>query len=129
MEKRSYTCIVCPRSCKGELIIKDNNQYESQGYLCKRGFEYALNEYTNPKRMLTTTVKINNGTFANLPVVGSQEVEKAKLFDCLNYLYSIQVDAPIKEGDVVVENILGTGVDILAARNMKTKFQEEKSER
>ena len=121
MDKIKYTCIVCPRSCKGELIIKDNGEFETQGFICKRGVEYAYNEYTNPKRMLTTTVKIKNGTFSNLPVVSSEEIEKVRLFECLDYLYSIHVNAPIKEGDIVVENILGTGVNILAAREMKIK--------
>ncbi len=122
MEKKVYTCIVCPRSCKGELIIKGDNNYETKGFLCKRGVEYARNEYINPKRMLTTTVKIKNGTFSNLPVVSSGEIEKHKLFESLDYLYSIQVDAPIKEGDILVNDILGTGIDIIAARDMKRKF-------
>lgn len=121
MDKILYTCIVCPRSCKGELIVKDNNEFDTKGFVCKRGIEYAINEYTNPKRMLTTTVKIINGTFSNLPVVSSSEVNKDKLRECLNYLYSIQIEAPIREGDIIVSNILNTGVNILSARDMKIK--------
>ncbi|PKM50419.1 MAG: molybdopterin oxidoreductase [Firmicutes bacterium HGW-Firmicutes-7] len=121
MEKISYTCIVCPKSCKGELIVKDNNEFETSGYICKRGIEYAINEYRSPKRMLTTTVKMLNGTFSNLPVVSDNEVDKDKLFACLNYLYSTKLEAPIKEGDIIVANILNTGVNIIAARDMKIK--------
>jgi CxxC motif-containing protein len=121
LDVKQYTCIVCPRSCKIDLTIKDDNSYEIKGNSCKRGESYVINEYTNPKRMLTTTVKIENGLYKNIPVVSDQEVEKSKLFDCLKYLYSIKVKAPIKEGDIIVENILGTGVNIIAARDMAKK--------
>lgn len=124
MENIPYTCIVCPRSCNGSLILKDDGSFETSGYTCIRGDEYAKNEYFSPKRMLTTTIKIKNGTFANLPVVGDKEVEKSKLFDCLNYLYCVEVEAPIKEGTIVVTNILDTGVNIIAARDMKMKPKE-----
>ena len=61
MEKRNYTCIVCPKSCKGELTIKDDGTFETAGFDCNNGKKYAVNEYTDPKRMLTTTVAIEDG--------------------------------------------------------------------
>jgi CxxC motif-containing protein len=121
MIKMAYTCIVCPRSCKMDLMVKGANEFEVNGNLCKRGREYAINEYLCPKRMLTTTVKIINGIYSNIPVVSGQEIDRAKFFECLDYLYSMEVEAPIVEGDVLVKNILGTDVDILAARDMDCK--------
>ncbi len=121
MEKRNYTCIVCPKSCKGELTVKNDGTFETTGFDCNNGKKYAVNEYTDPKRMLTTTVKIENGFFNLLPVVSSEEVSKKRLRDCIHTLYSITVKAPVRAGDVVVSNILDTGVDIIAARDIKAK--------
>ncbi len=120
MEKASYTCIVCPLSCKGTLTL-DQDGYATEGYLCKKGTEYAINEYTNPKRMLTTTVKINHGMYPNLPVVSNKEIEKSMMFTCLELLHHLQVEAPVKAGDIIAKDICGTGVDIIAGRNMKRK--------
>ena len=121
MEKRNYTCIVCPKSCKGELTVKNDGTFETTGFDCNNGKKYAVNEYTDPKRMLTTTVKIENGIFNLLPVVSSEEVSKKRLRDCIHTLYSITVKAPVRAGDVVVSNILDTGVDIIAARDIEAK--------
>ncbi len=118
MKKVSYTCIVCPLSCKGTLNVIDEG-YSSEGFICKRGIEYAINEYTNPKRILTTTVKILHGLYPNLPVVSQQEIEKSKLFQCLEFLHKLHVEAPVNAGDIIVENILDTGVNIIAGRNMR----------
>ena len=121
MEKRNYTCIVCPKSCKGELTVKNDGTFETTGFDCNNGKKYAVNEYTDPKRMLPTPVKIENGIFNLLPVVSSEEVSKKRLRDCIHTLYSITVKAPVRAGDVVVSNILDTGVDIIAARDIKAK--------
>lgn len=118
----SYTCVVCPLSCVVELEEQGSDQYKVSGNRCKRGEAYAISEHTCPKRMLTTTVAIENGLYANVPVVSEEEIEKDKLRACLAYLYKIQVKAPIKEGDLVVENILGTNVNIIAARDMAVKI-------
>lgn len=114
--KKEYTCIVCPRSCTLTVEEKDGICTVT-GHSCKRGEEYGKNEYTNPKRMLTTTVKIKGSNLRILPVVSSDAVPKEKLLDCLDYLYGLEIEAPVKLHDVVLENILDTGVSILAARD------------
>lgn len=121
MEVKDYTCIVCPQSCKVKLTIAGED-YCVEGNICKRGQDYVVNEYTCPKRMLTTTVKVNNGVYANIPVVSESEIERSKFFECLKYLYSININAPIKMGDVLVDNINDTGVNIVAARDMLCKY-------
>ncbi|MDO4289154.1 MAG: DUF1667 domain-containing protein [Eubacterium sp.] len=121
MEKINYTCIVCPKSCKGELAVGDDGSLEATGFDCNNGKKYAVNEYTDPKRMLTTTVKVKGGIFNLLPVVSGDEISKSKLMDCIHSLYTIEAKAPVKAGDVVVCNILDTGVDIIAARDIKAK--------
>ena len=114
--KTKYTCIVCPRSCDLEVEEKDGTCTVS-GNSCKRGEEYGLNEHLHPKRMVTTTVKLEGGNIRSLPVVSSGPVPKEKLPGCLDWLYTIKVEAPVHLHDVIVENILGTGVNVLAARD------------
>ena len=115
-----YTCIVCPVSCHitveekdGELIITGNQ--------CKRGERHARNEHLSPKRMLTTTVAIEGGVLRRLPVISSEEIPKEKLGDCLKELYKIKLKAPVTCGEIIVENILGTGIHILASRTLLEK--------
>jgi CxxC motif-containing protein len=117
METMEYICIVCPRSCRGELIIEDGRMGFAD-YRCKRGEKYAANEFTSPTRMLTTTVNVTGAGVKRLPVVSSKEIRKDRLIDCLEYLYGKTFHAPVKEGDKLIENILGTHVDIIAAMDL-----------
>ena len=117
---KEYTCIVCPTSCRitveeknGELIITGNT--------CKRGEDFARDEYLCPKRMLTTTVKIEGGILPRLPVISSEEIPKEKLKECLSFLYGMKVKAPVTCGAVLAENVMSTGVQILASRSMEEK--------
>lgn len=117
METREYTCIVCPKSCHGTLTV-DGDTFKTENFGCKNGERYAINEYTDPKRVLTTTVTLNDGLFHLLPVVSDGEISRKVFKDCLDALYDISVDAPVSAGDVIVKNILDTGVDIVAARSI-----------
>lgn len=116
--KKEYTCITCPRSCDLVLIDEDGDIRVS-GNGCRRGEDYAKNEYLDPKRMITTTVRLKNGEYRLMPVVSSEPVPKEKLQDCLELLYQMEVSAPVSLRQVLVENILGTNVDILAAREAR----------
>lgn len=120
MGNSTYTCIVCPVSCTVE-VSWDGKGYKTSGNQCRRGERYAIAEHTEPLRMVTTTVVIKNAALPRLPVISAQEVPKAKLRECLEVLYRITLEAPVTCGDVVLENICGTGVDILAARTMARK--------
>lgn len=114
--KKDYTCIVCPRSCT--LTVEEKNDMVTvTGNQCRRGEEYGVNEHTNPKRMITTTVSLTGSHLRCLPVVSSGPVPKEKLLQCLSYLYHIKVKAPVHLHDVIVENILDTGISVLAARD------------
>lgn len=112
-----YTCIVCPISCQVN-VEEIQGEVNVTGYNCPRGRDHALNEYTSPKRMLTTTICISGGLLSRLPVISTSEIPKEKIFDCLNELYAVHVTAPIYEGDVIIHNICATNVDIIAARTM-----------
>lgn len=118
MEKRELICINCPLGCSLEIYIKDENNIEVKGNSCKRGELYGIKECTNPTRILTTTVFVKGGSEEVLPVKTEKDIPKGKIFDCVRILKDIVVEAPVKIGDVIIENILDTGVDIVAVKNI-----------
>ena len=121
MERKEYTCIVCPKSCVGTLTVHDDGRMETEGFSCKNGEKYAINEYKDPRRVLTTTVSLKNGIYNLLPVVSTEEISRKVFRDCLDALYDLSVTAPVKAGDVIVSDIMGTGVDLIAAKSMKAR--------
>lgn len=116
MKEQTLTCIVCPSGCR--IRVEENGGIS--GYQCKRGLEHARNEVSNPMRMLTSTVAVTGADFNLLPVISSAEVPKKMLRLCLQAVYGLRVQAPIRAGSVIVRDICGTGVDILAARTVQS---------
>jgi len=118
MKEAVYTCIVCPKSCS--ITVKDNDgKLNIEGYECKRGLAYAENEHLHPVRMLTSTVKIRGGNFNRLGVIGTKEISKSQIRKCLAEIYKVTVDAPVQCGDIIIEDICGTGCSIVAAMTME----------
>ena len=117
---KDYVCIVCPNSCR--LHVSDEEgQIRVTGNRCKRGREHGIREFTCPMRMLTSTVAIEGGILPRLSVVSSDVVPRDRVMDCLQQIYGVRVRAPISCGDIIIKNILNTGVDILASRSMNEK--------
>ena len=112
--KKNLICVSCPLGCPIEVEIENGKVVAVTGNTCKRGDAYARAEITNPVRSLTTSVKVENGLHPVVPVKSSGPVPKDKMFDCMKEINSVTVKAPVKIGDVVIENILGLGVDIVA---------------
>jgi len=113
----SMTCICCPFGCRVHIEGK-GEKTQITGHKCKKGEEYALQEIRDPRRILTTTVPIDNGMLCLLPVKSNKEIPKNLVKACVIKLSKISVSAPIKCGDLVCKNILGTEVDIIASRDM-----------
>lgn len=116
----SMTCICCPLGCRIH-IEKKGETTQITGHRCKEGEEYTLQEIRDPRRFLTTTVPINNGMLSLLPVKSNKELPKNLVKACVIKLSKISVSAPIKCGDLVYKNILGTEVDIIASRDMEER--------
>ena len=112
-------CIVCPLGCH-LTINKDEESYEVKGNTCKRGEKYAIEEITNPKRVVTSTVKLQNSYLHLLPVKTEYTVPKSMIFEIMEELDKIKVNAPIKIGDIIIENVLGTGVNVISTKNIET---------
>ena len=115
---KKFTCIVCPVSCTLRVYQKEENIIV-EGNSCKRGKVFGENEFINPKRMLTTTVKVVGSNLKRLPIISSDEIPKDRIFEIVQEIYKISVEAPIKRGQTIIENICGTGVDIIASRSIK----------
>ena len=116
---KNITCIVCPQGCSLEIWYNERNEIqEIKGYTCKRGLEYGRAESINPVRMLTTTVRIDGGKLPVIPVKSDKPLPKHLLFECMNIINKVKLRAPISSGEVVIENILNTGVNIITTREM-----------
>lgn len=120
MNEKQIVCTVCPSGCR-LTVWEEDGEVRVRGNGCRRGAEHGVAEYANPMRMLTTTVVIEGGTQFRLPVISSGEIPKAKLMDCLKTLYAIRARAPVACGDVIVRDICGTGVDVVASRTMRIR--------
>ncbi|HHV59469.1 MAG TPA: DUF1667 domain-containing protein [Clostridiaceae bacterium] len=116
--KKEIICIICPRGCHITVTGEGQNIQSIEGAMCKRGKEYATSEFTNPVRILTTTVKINDRKDDLLPVRSKDPISKDKLFECMEIIRKTTVNSPVKCHDVVINDICGTGVDIVATKDI-----------
>lgn len=120
MEKREMICIVCPVGCHLEVIQDEKSEsgYIVTGAACKRGEVYGVKELSNPTRVLTSTVKIKGSLIPRIPVRTSSDIPKGEIFNCMELINQVELQAPVKVGQVVIENIRNTGVNIIASRSM-----------
>ena len=107
------TCIICPLGCAIEVTDKGDNNLIIRKYQCKRGKKYAEEEYLAPTRILATTVKIKNYIYPVISVRTRGAVPKKLIFDCMNILKTVEIEGPVSVGDVVFENILNSGIDVI----------------
>lgn len=114
MEKE-LICICCPNGCHLKVEAEAN---KVTGNTCPRGIEYGINEVTHPVRVITSTVKVKNGQLPVVPVKTKEPIPKDLNFKCMEEINKATITAPVKIGDVVIENVLGTGIDIIATRNL-----------
>ena len=114
MEVRELTCVACPMGCQLTASIDNGVVVSVTGNTCPRGVKYAETECTHPVRPLTTTVKVEGGKHPVVPVKSADAIPKEKMFDCMKVLNEVKVKAPVKIGDVIVENICDTGINIVA---------------
>ena len=108
------TCIICPNGC----LLHVDDDLNVTGNKCLRGVNYGKQEVTDPRRTLTTTVRIDSKILPVCPVKSAQALPKALVLDCMKIVNEIKLIPPIRIGDVVVANILGTGIDIVATREI-----------
>jgi CxxC motif-containing protein len=121
MEKRDLICISCPIGCSLEIEIIDECNIKVKGNSCNRGEIYGIKECTNPTRIITSTVFVKNGAEDVVSVKTHQAIPKEKIFDCIRLLKDVVIEAPVKIGDIIIANILGSEVNIVATKNIDKK--------
>lgn len=119
MEKRELTCIGCPLGCQVTVTMENGEVKDVTGNTCPRGDKYAREEVTNPTRVVTSIVKVEGGNLAACSVKTKDVIPKGKIFETLEQIKPIVVKAPVKIGDVIVADVAGTGVDIVATKNIE----------
>jgi len=118
-EEKEITCIVCPIGCK-ILVKTDDKQIKNiDGNKCKRGIDYAEHEALDPRRMLTTSVSVDNGEWPLVSVKSSQPIPKEKVFQVLKEIKKTTVNAPVKPGQKILNSVTNTGIDIVATKTVK----------
>ena len=111
-------CITCPVGCTLEVSHEGETIISIEGDTCKRGIDYAEAELTDPRRMVTSTVKVRGGRHPLVPVYTAAPIPKPLIFDLLIELRKVELQAPVELGQVALENALDTGINVLASRNL-----------
>lgn len=112
-------CIGCPLGCLVALVIDDKGEVVSiAGHQCKDGKKYALAEYTNPVRVLTATVLAQGSSLPLLPVRTTRPIIKTRLAEGMAVLAKVRAQPPVRLGDVIISDLLGTGADVVATSDL-----------
>ena len=117
-ETRELVCINCPLGCGLTVTIKDGEVEKVQGNTCPKGEAYGKKEVTNPTRIVTSTVRVTGGVLPVVSVKTASDIPKEKIMDCARVLKEVEVQAPVSIGDVVLEDVCGTGVPMIATKNV-----------
>ena len=116
-------CVTCPMGCALEVTHDGETVIDVGGNVCKRGIRYAEQEIADPRRMVATTVRVRGGVHPLVPVYTDAPFPKPKIFDLLTKLREIELEAPVQGDQVVLRDALGSGVNVLASRDLAGKTQ------
>ena len=115
--RMTVTCTGCPMGCQVTVTRGPGGDWQMTGAQCPRGEHHARQEMTNPVRPLTTLVPVR-GSKIPLCVKTSEPVPKSLFWDAINHIHQLDLACPIHSGDILVENLLGTGIAVIATRNL-----------
>ena len=118
MEKRELICIGCPMGCPLTVTLDGGAVVTVQGNTCPRGREFAISEMTAPKRTICSTVRTAFADAPVLPVRVSADIPKDRIFDVMDAIRAVTVTERIGRGDVVIPDVLGLGVDVIATSSL-----------
>jgi len=117
-DNREFICVTCPVGCTIEALVEGEELVGTHGHACQRGLAFVQEELTNPRRTLTTTVRVRGGALAMLPVRSAAPLPKGLVREVAARLREVVVEAPVAERQVILADALGTGVDIVASREI-----------
>ena len=114
---KEFNCIVCPRGCLLHVEEADG-EYTVTGNTCPRGEKFAISEMTDPKRTICSTVKTSFLEAPVLPVRVSEDIPKNRIFDVMAEINKVMLTERIGRGDIIIENVLGLGVNVISTSNI-----------
>ena len=119
MEQRHLTCIGCPMGCQLTVEMDKGEVLSVSGNTCKRGDIYARKEVTNPTRIVTSTIAVKEGDKKRVSCKTANDIPKDKIFAVMQDINHAVCKAPVKIGDILIENAAGTGVAVIATRDIR----------
>lgn len=119
MEEKNLICINCPLGCMLTVAMDGKKIVSVAGNTCRRGDTYARKELTNPTRIVTSTVRVLGGSESMVSVKTKEDIPRGKVLECVRALKDVVLPAPVKIGDVILEDAAGTGVSIVATKNVQ----------
>lgn len=121
MEERFLTCIGCPMGCQLTVTMEGDEVVSVAGNTCPRGDLYARKEVTNPTRIVTSTIAITGGDKERISCKTASDIPKDRIFDVMKEINRTVTAAPKKRRDVLLENVAGTGVNVIATRDIAAR--------
>lgn len=118
-DKKEFVCIRCPLGCNITVETEGTEIKSITGNTCPRGADYVTKELTDPRRIVTSLVRVRGGELPVVSVKTAADIPKDKILDCIKVLKDIELSAPVRMGDVVAEDVCGTGVNIVATANVR----------
>jgi len=118
VEKKHVVCVICPIGCEIDVVHDGDKIVSMEGNKCEKAQEFVRQELIEPMRILTTTVRLEGARLPVIPVRTDKPVPKRLFPRILRQLKGIELQAPVNMLDVVVENIAGTGGNIIATRTV-----------
>jgi len=122
---KRIVCVACPIGCEIDVQVAENGELKISGNRCKRGYEYAKDEVTDPKRVLTMSVKVEDGEIELVSVKTDGVIPKKLIPQAIEFLKTLKISAPVNAGDVLVEDLLGTGVKVVATRTVPKRYHSK----
>jgi len=119
MEGKEMICVSCPKGCRITVQNRDGEIIAITGNDCPKGIKYAEEEFINPRRILPTTVKVVGGELPLVSVKTQKAIPKKILLKAMVEIAEIEVKAPVKIGQVIKDDLMGTGVSLVATRNVE----------
>lgn len=120
MKTRELTCIRCPMGCQLTVTI-DGENVSVTGNTCPRGEEYGRNEVVNPVRTVTSSIRVDGGNLRLVSVKTKGDIPKGKIFDVMEEIRSIRAQAPVRTGEVLISDVAGTGIDVVATKTVEKR--------